>query len=472
MGNLTKETEKSVMEQARQTPLFAEVDVVVCGGGPGGVPAALAAARQGAEVLLIEHYGFLGGLASAGMIGPLFGFHTAQATRRMLGGIPVEILKELQWLEGAPVDKDISKNGIPFEPEMMKHALERLAVREKKIRFLYHSSVVGVIREGDRIDCILVENKSGRMAIRGKIFIDATGDGDVAFQAGCSYTKGRRLDGAMQSMGTKFRMGGVRPDITAEESRANTETFRKAIKENKVPVYHPFVGEVSEFGATLRTGEETPTVTRARGDGTNVVDLTRNEIKFRADTLEIVDFCRKNVIGLKKCYLMATPTQIGVRETRQITGQYILTGDECLSNARFEDGIARGSWFLDIHCPMGKCNPETWCCDQNCKMPGGCLARNQHFDTLYKTLFLKDDTYYEIPYRSIVAKDVENLFVSGRCISADHGAMSSLRVIGTCFAIGEAAGTAAGMSLKKNCSIQELSGTDVRKALMSNGVPL
>ncbi|MCK4625123.1 MAG: FAD-dependent oxidoreductase [Phycisphaerae bacterium] len=460
-----------VTEPARQVRVVEDVDVVVIGGGPGGLPAAVAAARQGAKVLIVEHYGFPGGLASAGMIGPLFGYNAAQTDDLILGGIPLEIIRELQALDGAPQEKDIRWGAIPFEPEMMKHALERLAVREKSIRFLYHTHAVGVIRDGNRIDCVLVENKSGRAAVRGRIFIDATGDGDVACWAGCAYTKGRPADGAMQSMGTKFRIGGIRKQSRENEEKS-TEIFREAIAGKTLPVYHPFAGEDSEFGTTLRQGERTPTVTRARGDGTNVRDLTRNEIKFRADTLKIIDFCQRYIPGCEKCYLMATPTQIGVRETRQITGSYVLVGDDCLKAARFDEGIARGSWYFDIHCPLGLSSPLTSICNRACKVTPECVMIKKYKDQLYDNYCLEDGTYYEIPYGCLTPQGVDNLLVSGRCISADYGAMSSLRVIGTCFSIAQAAGTAAGMCLSRSCSPGELSGTEVREALKSVGVPL
>ena len=471
MSEMTKGKEATfICEPARQIPVIEDADVVVVGGGPGGVPAAIEAARDGASVLLIEHYGFLGGLASAGMIGPLFGYNTAWTDKLMLGGIPVEIVRELQALGGAPENGKLTWFGIPFEPEMMKHALERLAVKAG-VRFLFHTKAVGVTRTDGRIESVLVESKSGRGAVRGRMFIDATGDADVAWFAGCDYEKGRPFDGAMQAMGTKFRIGGLR-DVTDEERQLGSEAFLKAIADKTIHAYGPFQGEVSEFGATVRLHEETPTVTRARGDGTNVLDLTRNEIKLRADTLKIIDFCRECVPGYENCYLMATPPQIGVRETRRVTGGYVLSKQDCVDGARFADGIARGSWFFDIHCPMGLTSPGSWCCDQECQMPGGCLVRNQHFETLNHTRHLETGSYYDIPYRSLVPKKIDNLLISGRCISADHVAHASLRVIATCFAIGQAAGTAAAMSLASNCDPKDLSGVEVRETLKSAGVPL
>ena len=460
-----------IEEPSRRTPVIAEADIIVVGGGPGGVPAAISAARRGQFVLLIEHYGFLGGLASAGMIGPLFGYNAAWTENELiLGGIPVEIIRELQALDGAPKDGELRWFGVPFEPEMMKHALERLAVKAG-VKFLFHTHAVGVQMSGRRARTLIVENKSGRGAINGKFFIDATGDGDMADFAGCEWTKGRPFDNLTQAMGTKFRLGGVRK-FSAEERMKHRQIFNAAIDSGELPAYHSFVDEISEFGATCRPNEETPTCTRARGDGTNVWDLSRNEVKLREDTLKILDFCRSRIPGYENCYLMETPAQIGVRETRQIHGGYILTGDDVRSAARFKDGIARGSWFFDIHCPMGKKSSKSWCCDQECAMPGGCAVRNEHFEFLNSDRMLPKGSYYEIPYRCLAPSSVDNLLVSGRCISADHKAMASLRVIGTCFALSEAAGTAAAMAAARNQSFSQLPGDEVRSELMAQGVPL
>ncbi len=463
-------TERHIEEPARRVPVVAEADVVVIGGGPGGVPAAVAAARQGLSVLVVEHYGFLGGLASAGMIGPLFGYNSAWTDELILGGIPLEIVRELQALGGAPQQGDLRWFGVPFEPEMMKHALERLAVNAG-VTFLLHTHAVGVHRQEGRLDAVFVENKSGRGAVRGRLFIDATGDGDVAAFAGCAFTKGRPVDHLTQSMGTKFRLGGVRKFSEAERDR-NRRLFNEAIDAGELPAYHSFVDEVSEFGATVRPNEETPTCTRARGDGTSARDLTRNEIKLRADTLKIVAFCRERIPGYENCYLMETPAQIGVRETRQVGGAYTLTADDVRGAARFEDGIARGSWFFDIHCPMGKVCSTSWCCDRECEMPGGCVIRNEHFESLNEDRMLPPGTFYEIPYRTMTPPAVDNLIVSGRSVSADHKAMASLRVIGTCFSLSEAAGTAAALAHAQGVGFGAVDGCEVRAALLARGVPL
>jgi len=389
----------------------------------------------------------------------------------MLGGFPLALLAELQALGGAPPMANIKWGAIPFEPELFKHAADRLLAREPRIRCLLHTTVVGAVKDGARLDALLVESKSGRGAIRGTVFVDATGDGDLAFQAGCAFTKGRPADGVTQSMGTKIRIGGIRPQ-TSEERKRSKAIYQQAMAEHRLPIYHPPVDELSELGTTLRSGEETPTVTRARGDGTNVYDLTRNEMKLRADALEIIEFSRKYIPGYEECYLMASPAQIGVRETRQITGRYVLTGRDCQAAAKFDDGVARGSWFLDIHCPLGRSCPESNLCDKDCRVKPDCIMKQQHFDELYDTLDIAGGTYYEIPYRCLTPANAANLLVAGRCISADHGAMSSLRVMGTCMAIGEAAGVGAALALNAGGASATVDGSAVRAALQQSGVPL
>lgn len=468
---------KTIVEPARELPIIEDVDVVVAGGGPGGVPAAVAAARRGCKVLLVERYGFLGGMATGGLMGPLFGYAWARGPL-LLGGIPVEMVHRLQALNAAPTDKAIAWPAIRFDPESLKHVCDDI-VSDAGVKLLLHAWVVDVVRQGDRIEAVIIESKSGRQAITAKRFIDATGDGDIAAAAGCEYTKGRRADGRTQPMGTKFKIGGVdMPKATAalKESR---DLVNRAIDEKRIPAYHAFWGEVSEQGITLRDTEVTPTVTRCPGDATNVYDLTRAEVQIRRDTLAIVDFYRRNVPGYENCYLMETPACVGIRETRQILGDTVLTGNECLQSIKHpESTIARGCWFVDIHCPLGWWSSKSNLCDQKCKTQPDCLMKREHWNELYDSMFPyktgKDDAnaWYDIPYGCIVPRRIENLLVSGRCISADPGGMASARVIGTCFAIGEAAGAAAALSLQAGVRPRELPIERLQADLRKAGVPL
>lgn len=486
---------KTVKEEARQLEVVGEYDVIVAGGGPGGVPAAIASARNGVKTLLIESHGFLGGLSTAGLIGPIFGYaelrnpwvrykqnpeisHISNNSGPLiLGGIPLEIVRKLQKCGGAFEDEKIQWEAIRFYPEMMKHVLDEM-VLDAGVDILFHTFVANVIMMGNCIDCLVLESKSGRQAVKAKVFVDATGDGDVAYFAGAEYTKGRKADGATQAMGTKVIIGGVQ-DVNEEERIKDYNLIKKAMEGKKINIYYPFGKnpfgkEVSDQGITLREDEVTPTATRVRGDGTNIRDLTQAELKARKDILEALMFYKKNVLGYANAYLIATPTQIGVRETRQITGIKTLTGQDVLKGRKgLNDAVARGCWFLDIHCPLGLISSTTWVCDKFCKVEPACIMKRKYSDQLLDdTVPSKPIDYYDIPYGCLVPKSIDNLLVSGRCISANHYAMSSARVIGTCFAIGEAVGTAAVMSFKGKINPRNLSVSSLREQLKKQGVPL
>jgi len=460
---------KFIIEPERKVEIFEEADVVVIGGGPGGFPAAIAAARQGCKTLIVERYGLFGGLATTGLMGPIFGF-AWRSNESVLGGVPVEIIRNLQKKGGALDDRNITWDSIRFDPELLKHVIDEILL-DSGVNILLHSLAVGIVKKEESMDAVILETRSGRVAVKGKVFVDATGDGDLGYWAGCEYTKGRPADGRMQSMGTKFRIGGVEP-MTAEEEKYYAGIVKKAMDEKRIPAYHAFFEEISENGVTVRKGEITPTVTRCPGDATNVRDLTRAELKIRRDTLEIVDFYRKNVKGYANCYLIDTPVQMGIRETRQITGDYVLTGYDVLEGKKFPDRIARGCWFIDIHCPFGLWNSKSNLCSQKCAIEPACTMKKKYFGQLYPETWPPPGSYYDIPYRCIVPKGVTNLVVSGRPISADHGGMASARVIGTCMAIGEAAGIAASMAAKKNKPLNALNVSDIQKSLNNNGVPL
>lgn len=478
-----------IHEPARELDVIADADVVVIGGGPGGIPAAVAAARAGKKTVLIERYGVLGGLATTCLMGPFFGYspvegryapgkvnHVNPAEHILLGGIPVELVRRLQKIGGALPDGKIDWSAISFDPELFKKVCDDI-VLESGVKVFLHAWVVDTILEENRIRAIVIESKSGRQAITGKLFIDATGDADLAHFAGAPYTKGRKADGLTQSMGTRFRIGGVRPRTQEEIDRGN-EIVAEGIRRGEV--HSRGTNWIDEVGSTVRLDEVSPDTTRAAGDGTSMPDLTRAEFKIRRDTWEMFDFARKNVPGFENAYLIDFPFVVGVRETRQITGLYQLSDEDVMECRKHPDTtIARGCWWIDIHCPLGNFYPgrqRDSLCSANCKVEQfqkrQCIMKSRCSDQLPRTPFLPENDFYDIPYGTLLSKTVENLIVSGRCISATHIAMASARVIGTCFAIGEAAGTAAALSLENKVSPHELEPGRIQTALRANGVPL
>ncbi len=492
-----------ILQPERKIEVCEDVDVLVVGGGPGGFPSAIAAARAGMSVMLVESYGFLGGLATSGLMGPIFGYApTAEEKEHkpFLGGIPIELISRLQKIGAAPSDDKIDWSAIRFDPELMKHVMDWM-IQEAGVKVLFHSWASDVIMDGNRIDCVIIENKSGHMAIRAKIVIDATGDGDIAVMAGEDYTKGRKADGLTQSFGTKFIIGGVGDDAPnlnsggeinggntskPEESgdfgklRMSQEARARVIegiRNHEINCYQLVLGEVSEQGVTLREGERTPTITRMKGDGTNVYDLTNGEIQLRKDSYDIVEFYKKNIAGYENAYLVRTPTQVGVRETRQIKGLTMLTKEDVLERRKHPDtAVARGCWFFDIHCPRGQCSPHIECngmCSMQCAVEPTCYMKTKFADQMLDEPYWSIQTdYYDIPYGCMVPLKTQNLFVSGRAICADHYAMSSARVIGTCFAIGEAVGTAAAKALHDGVSVQDVNVQELQQELRKAGVPL
>ena len=455
---------KYITEPKKRIPVIAEVDVAVIGGGPGGLPAAIAAAKRGANTLIVERYGFLGGMATNGLIGPILGHTAHQSNIPIIGGIAKELCLRMHEMGGAPEWEDaLEQWGVPFAPEIFKHAADQM-VEEAGVKVLFHTYLSDTIVEGDEIKAVIVESKSGRGAIVAKIVIDATGDADVAHSAGAPTQKGRSADGMSQSMGTIFHIGGIE-NVSSEERKEASEKIRKAIDAGELHAYNTSLGGRS---STIRESEVTPNVTRFAGDATNVEDLTKGEIQLRKDTLKIVDLFRKNAPAYKNCYLIATPAQIGIRQSRQIVGEATLTGDDIIKGRKFEDGIARGSWWIDIHCPRGFVKNDVHLCYSKCPMKD-CYMHTEHKEDLIDAIYPPKGDWYDIRYGCLVPKNIDNLLVSGRCISATLDAMAGARVMGTCLAIGQAAGTAAAQAVSTKSSPRELDVEVLRQTIIADG---
>ncbi|MFW6270442.1 MAG: FAD-dependent oxidoreductase [Bacillota bacterium] len=406
-------------------------DLIIGGGGLTGVAAAIAAKRKGVKkVLLIERYGFLGGMATSGLVNPFMSFWKAGKPRKkenqLVFGIFEEILNKLKEVEGV-------KQKTYFDPEKMKIILNQM-VQEENIDLLLHTYIEGVNKINKTIQSIRVANKSGVYTIEGNTFIDATGDADVAYMAGVPCENGRKKDGFSQPMTMNFRLANVDKSRMPSSGEINKKYEKaKAAGEINNPREN-----VLKFD-TLRDDVIHFNTTRIiKKDATNAEELTEAEIEVREQVWEMYQFLKNKISGFENSYIQQTATEIGVRESRRIVGEYILTKDDVVSGKKFNDSIAYCSYNIDIHNPAG---------------------------TGTEFAHLDEGDYYGIPYRSLLPQYVDNLLVAGRPISSTHAAHASLRIMPTCTALGEAAGKAVAMSLQDNKRIKELDGEKLKRIL-------
>ena len=430
----------TIVQPQREIPVIADVDVCVIGGGPGGLPAAIASARRGAGTLLVERQGFLGGMATAGLIGPILGHVASRSNTPVLGGLPKELCERMAEIGQAwEWERSLQFWGVPFNAEGFKIVADRM-VQEAGVNVLLHAFFVDSVVEAGRLTHAIIESKSGRQAVRAKVFVDATGDADVAFRAGAECTKGRPADGKGMAMGSMFRLGGLET-LTDDVRNACVEKMREAIRSGELNLYGVGLGHL---GSTIRDDELTANITRFAGDPTDVGDLTQGELSTRDLTWKVMDLWR-SVPGAEGLYLIATPPHVGVRESRQVVGEHRITGADVVEARKYEDSIARCGYWIDIHCPRGLVSAgDVHLCSLKCSQKD-CYMLTEYPDQLPDELYPPDGEWFDIPYRALVPQKLDGLLVSGRCISADYQAMAAMRVMGPCMAIGEAAGAAAAM---------------------------
>ncbi len=438
-------------------------DVIVLGGGVSGCIAAIAAARTGASTLVVERYGFLGGMLTASGVGPMMTFHAGD--KQVVRGIPDELIETLKEMGASPghITDTIgyASSLTPFDTEAMKFAIEHKHI-EAGGEMLYHSIFTGCTVKENKIKSVQLWTKGGFIELEAGVFIDATGDADVSVRAGVPYEYGRKLDGLAQPMTMKARIGNVDIPKIREYIKENPEEFlavNQAIIE-KTPRL-----SVSGFYSKLKEAKENGDITYPRDkvlffqnnnpnevilnmtrilklNATDSYDLTKGEIEGRRQVRESLDFLKKYIPGFEESYLVSTGPQIGIRESRRIKGVYTLTAEEMMDNVMFSDAIAMGGYPFDIHSPDGASNDDK---------------------------FLRPGSYYSIPYRILVNNEIENLITTGRCVSAEHEAASSLRVSPIAMALGHAAGVAAAVSVKENKAAKDVSIEEVRSTLLKQG---
>jgi glycine/D-amino acid oxidase-like deaminating enzyme len=448
----------TVREQARELPEFADVDVVVCGGGPAGVAAAIAAARQGAETLLVERYGFLGGMATAGLVTSILG-HAAQDGTLTVAGLCREWVDRMADLGGARPWEEASQNyGIGFDPDVCKRVFD-LMVAEAGAGMLLHALVCGAAGGDGGPEAAILETKQGRVAVRADAFIDATGDADLVARAGLPFTKGRAFDRRPMAAGSTFFVEGIDVETASEHAEEIKEKFEEARRSGKVTSY----SGIWPNSERMRLNK-----TRVAVDATDAADLTDAEVETRRQIFEMVRFMRENLPGFENCRVERTPASVGLRETRQAVGDYVMTQEDVLECARHDDGIARSSYWIDIHCPYGYTHPAHYC-RPDCPAGEECRIMREAPEQLPRATHPPEGGWCHVPYRSLIVRDADNVLAAGRCISADHHAMGAVRVMAICMAIGEAAGTAAALAVENGGNVREVETRDLRAKLKQRG---
>ncbi|AJY75611.1 FAD-dependent oxidoreductase [Paenibacillus beijingensis] len=414
-------------------------DVVVAGGGPSGIAAAIAAAREGAKTLLIERYGFLGGAGTAMMVNPWMSYWAVgKEDHIIIFGVLKELIDGMTALGAYGHPKQMTA----FDPEALKVVAERLCL-EAGVALLFHSFLGSVQTDdsGRFIQSVRVANKAGLTDFKASLFVDTTGDADLAALAGAIVEKGRAVDGLSQPMTLNFRMANV--DI--DRMPSGEEITRRYLEAKARGEIHCPREDVLWFYANQPGVIHFNTTRVILKDATDPWALTEAEIEGRRQVQQFVAFLKKDVDGFEHSYLQTTAPQIGVRESRRIAGEYVLTAEELLAACKFDDVIARGSYPVDIHNPNGE----------------GTVM--QH---------LKPGEWYDIPYRCLIPRKIENLLVGGRPISATHEAHSAIRVQPIAIAIGQAAGTAAAICARDQVLPRRLNARKVQEALARQGASL
>ena len=412
---------------SKQIPVLAKYDVIVIGGGAAGIGAALAAAEKGAKTALVERFGFLGGMATAGFVNPMSEF--SYNGRQVVGGIAWRFAQKLIAYGGGLVEEP--RCNVSFNPEIYKLAAQDL-LTEAGVKCYMNTVLLDCQMEGNTVSSIVVSNKSGIAALEASYFIDASGDADLCAMAGVEFLP--QVE-AMQPGTLCFTLGGV-----------NTETERMHIihqRNHRFNHQATFVREpllalrkegvqVPQFGGpwlatTLVPGSITVNMTRSAMNAVDAEDYQAAETKMRKDVFRLVELMKEHVEEFKDCYITSIATVAGIRESRRIKGVHVLGGMEYVKAFHFEDAIARSAHAVDIH------------------LPG---------DDGQKLTFPEDAGF--IPYRSLITETHPNLLAAGRCISADGEAFAAIRVQAPCMESGQAAGFAAAMCVKDGKAVQDV----------------
>ena len=430
----------TIFEPARELPVLRQVDVLVVGGGPAGFVAAAAAARQGAQTLLVERYGCLGGLATGGLV--LYMDCIADKEQnRVIGGLPWEVMERLDRRGGLAKDAPLR---LHVDSELLQVVADEVCL-ESGAGLLFHAWAAGAIVEEDRLTGVTIESKSGRQALLARVTVDATGDGDIAAFAGAPYDVGH------QCIGLNLKVGGADRERYRTFQRDDPEGARAIRDEVRAlggfplglgstpysdgrwaqrGVYWVNILGLSNWGQPGRGEGDVHSYFAGELSAIDVEHLTHVQIELRRRILLSLDFYRERVPGFEQVQLLAFASQIGTRESRRIAGEQMITQDDVSSGRNFCDAIGRAGIGYD---PIGS---------------------------------------YQVPYGSLVPQRIDGLLVSGRCISTDHWTMQAARLIPPAMMTGQAAGTAAAMAVAQGVSPRDLDVAALQQRLVADGVIL
>lgn len=426
-------------------PLAGKYDVVVVGGGPAGFIAAIAAARKGAKTAIIERYGFFGGMATIGYVAPISVF--ALKNELVIGGIPWEFVKRLESMGGAFIEWP--KANIDFDIELYKLCCQRM-ILEAGVDIYTHSAMVGCEMVGNKIDSVIIENKNGLETLTAKVFIDCTGDGDLAHMAEVPMQP--NPDGDLQPSSFCFILSGV--DTKSEllnrcmyHNGINGPSQCKPVREKLLAMKAAGV-DLPDFGGpwfnnVMHEGSVAVNITRRAVDSTDNRNYSSVECQLREDIFTFTKVLKENFKEFKDCYVASTAPQAGVRESRRILGLHTVTAEEYVNAYRYEDSISRGIHPIDMHASKGT---------------------HQHRVDLTKPAY--------VPYRALITADYPNLLVAGRCISTDRQALASLRVMASCMGTGQAAGAAAAQAVANKQAVQDIDTAQLVATLKEWGAVL
>ncbi|WP_108819022.1 FAD-dependent oxidoreductase [Pseudovibrio sp. Alg231-02] len=437
------------------SPVLAEADVVVCGGGPSGVAAAVMSARSGLKTILIEKNGFCGGGAVAGLSGTICGLFLTQDdienkdAKQIVFGFAEEFRARLLAKGGATAPQIYGNTHVvTFDPLIWREAADDL-LEESGVQCLYHTYMTEVVRDGDEITAIRVDSKAGSTFLKAKAFIDTSGDAALVTKAGCEYSFGDK--GAIQNPTMIFRLSDVvesdfydyfgknticPPDMI-EQLKTAFESREYDTPRNKVWVFPTPQKGVFLMNCTRLAGQDNRLL-----NVVNPADFTYAEVYGRRQAREYHRFFKDKIKGFEESQLIDMPPEVGIRQTRTISGETTLTNEHVANCDKPEDGVVRSSWPIEMH--AGEKSKLHW---------------------------LMED-YYEVPYGTLVPKELDNVIVAGRCLSAEHEALASARVTAQCFELGHAAAVATKQKIDKAINYRDVDTKELREAMRAAGSAL